>query len=126
MYVHLAVSKYGDHLPLYRQEQIFKRYGLSLSRQSMWEMILRLNEIVAKPIVEQMRVEVRGSPLLYSDDTPIKVRLSAKGGSRKGYVYTYVDRRFGEPEKIVFDFSMTHEYHIPARIPQRLHRLADC
>lgn len=115
MYVHVAVSKYADHLPLHRQEQIFKRQGLSLPRQTMWEMILRLNEIVAKPIVEQMRLEARGSPLLYSDDTPIKVRLSVRGGSRKGYVYAYVDSRYGEPEKILFDFSMTHEHHVPAR-----------
>jgi hypothetical protein len=51
VYAHLAVAKYGDHLPLTRLEGIYKRHGFPLAKSSMWEMLRRTSEIAAEPIL---------------------------------------------------------------------------
>jgi transposase len=59
VYAHIATAKYSDHLPLHRQEGIWKRYGLKLAKQTMWDLLVRLDELVAQPILAQMRQELR-------------------------------------------------------------------
>lgn len=110
VYAHLAVAKYGDHLPLNRLEGIFKRGGFHLPKSTMWEMILRVGEIVAEPILRQMREELLTEPILHADETPVTVRLEDRKGSRKAYIWTY-----GVGPKWVFDFTMTRERDGPNR-----------
>jgi transposase len=82
VYANLAVSKYGDHLPLNRLEGIFKRNGLHLPKQTLWDMLCTVDDLVAQPIIEQMRVEVLESDVLHSDDTTIKVKVDDQKGSK--------------------------------------------
>ena len=79
VYAHLAVAKYGDHLPLNRLEGIYKRGGFHLPKSTMWEMIQRTGEIAAEPILRQMRAELLAEPILQADETPTTVRLIASG-----------------------------------------------
>ena len=74
-YAHVTVSKYQDHLPLHRLQGIFKRQGMQLSKQTMWDMLVTVAELVAEPILEQCRKELLESGVLLSDETPVRMRL---------------------------------------------------
>ena len=110
VYAHLAVAKYGDHLPLNRLEGIYKRGGLSLAKSSMWEMLRRTDELAARPILAQMRDELLKESFLQADETPTTVRLEDRKGSKKAYIWVYAWKK-----KILFNFTMTRERDGPKR-----------
>ena len=84
----IIVAKYCDHLPLYRQEQIFaRRHGVHLPRQSL----VRWVELVAgwlRPIYEQMRTGVMAGGYVQVDETPVDYLCPGHGQTRQGYLWT--------------------------------------
>jgi transposase len=68
----VAVSKFGDHLPLHRQEGIFARHGVELSRQTMCDWMRQCAELVS-PLVSLMKEKVLSSKVVQTDDTPVPV-----------------------------------------------------
>ncbi len=88
---HIILNKYMDHLPFYRQEQIFQlRYGIPLSRKTMSDWM----DCVAnwlKPIYNLIREELKTSGYLQIDETPIKYLMDFEkgGGSKQGYFWIY-------------------------------------
>jgi transposase len=99
---YVLVSKYQDHLPLYRLERIFGRHGLELSRKTLCGWVQAMAELL-RPIVESMRREMFKSRVLQADETPVKVQdPNLKGKTRKAYIWTY-----GIPDaEVVYDFRM--------------------
>jgi transposase len=85
---HILVSKYCDHLPLYRQEQIFQqRHGLNLPRQTL----ARWVELAAdwlKPIYEHIRTGVLAGGYVQIDETPIEYLAPGNGKTKLGYLWT--------------------------------------
>lgn len=87
--LHIILSKYCDHLPLYRQEQIFKqRYNVEISRKTMggW-MHLMANWLSL--IYEALRKEIRESHYIQADETFIKYQDAQKDHCPNGYLWTY-------------------------------------
>lgn len=86
---HILVSKYCDHLPLYRQEQIFlQRHRVHLPRQTL----ARWVELAAdwlKPIYEQIRTGVLAGGYVQVDETPIDYLEPGHGRTRQGYFWTF-------------------------------------
>jgi transposase len=101
---HVMVSKYVDHLPLYRLERIFLRQGVDLSRTTLCGWVADVASALT-PIGDELRRQVTAATYLQTDDTPVTI-LEASGGSRKGRLWTYLDpiRR-----QVVFDATPTHE-----------------
>ena len=85
----VAVSKYGDHLPLHRQAYIFRRQGVEISRQTMGDWMRACAELVS-PLYELMKQQVLGSKALQTDDTPVPVLDPALPRTRTGRIWTYV------------------------------------
>jgi transposase len=85
---HVLVSKYCDHLPLYRQEQIFQqRHGLNLPRQTM----ARWVELAAdwlQPIYEAIRTGVLAGGYVQIDETPVQYLEPGHGKTKQGYLWT--------------------------------------
>ena len=84
----IVVNKYLYHLPLYRQEQMFARHGIDLSRKTMDDWV----EAVAGwlcPIYERVREELQGSGYLQVDETPVRYNLAEGGGTGQGYFWVY-------------------------------------
>jgi transposase len=85
---HVLVSKYCDHLPLYRQEHIYKqRYSVALPRQTL----ARWVELAAdwlRPVYEQVRTGVMGGGYVQVDETPIGYLEPGHGQTRQGYFWT--------------------------------------
>ena len=67
---HVAVAKYGDHLPLYRFEGIFERAGVAIARQTMCGWIAQLADLVS-PVAAELKRQLLAEPLLQSDDTVV-------------------------------------------------------
>jgi transposase len=85
----VAVSKYGDHLPLHRQADIFRRQGVEISRQTMCDW-MRACADLARPLYELMKQGVLGSKAVQTDDTPVPVLDRALPRTRTGRIWTYV------------------------------------
>lgn len=100
---HLVVSKYGDHLPLYRLEQIFARSGVELSRTTLSSWVGAISELL-EPLVKEMKRQLFESPLIQSDDTGMRVQDPAiPGKCRKGFCWAYTVP-WGE---VLYDFTLS-------------------
>lgn len=88
----IAIKKYQDHLPLYRQEQILKtRYGIDLSRQVMDDWIKAAADWL-NPIYRLLRSNLQSRGYLQVDETPVKYcDKDGPPGSRQGYFWVYHD-----------------------------------
>lgn len=87
--VAILLAKYVDHLPLYRQEQIFKaRYGVELSRKTMCDWVWSIAHQLAM-IYEGLRDEIRSSRYMQADETPIPFLDPGSGKCRTGYLWVY-------------------------------------
>jgi len=85
---HILVSKYCDHLPLYRQEQIFfQRHKVVLPRQSLARWVGLAAEWL-KPIYEHIRTGVMAGGYVQVDETPIRYLEPGHGRTRQGYLWT--------------------------------------
>ena len=85
--VHIILSKFCDHLPLYRQEQIFKtRYGVELSRKVMGNWMYLTAQWLSL-IHEALRKEIRASGCMQLDETPVEYIDPGTGRCAKGYLW---------------------------------------
>ena len=96
----VAIQKYTDHLPLYRQEAIFARHGIELSRTTLAEWIgvigLRL-----QPLVDALRTRLLAAPVLHADETPVAQLDPGAGKTKRTYLFAY--RTAEGPPIILFD-----------------------
>lgn len=106
VYAHVVSAKYADHLPLHRLEGIFKRHGVHLPKQTMWDMLQRVDELLAQPVLKQMRAELLEEPVLHSDETPVTMRLEEGRGSRTGFVWGWRNLRAAERSKVLIEFKL--------------------
>jgi transposase len=108
---HVVVSKFADHIPLYRQEGIAARQGVDLSRSTLSDWMDRAAEL-AGPVVRAMVHEVLTSKVIHTDDTPVRVLdVTLKGRTRTGRLWAYVGDE--EHPYVVFDYSPTRERKWP-------------
>lgn len=86
---YVMVSKYGDHLPLHRLERILARHGVTISRSTMCDWAAQCANAL-QPLYELMVQEVRGSRILHTDDTPVKVLDRRLTQTRTGRFWVYL------------------------------------
>lgn len=106
---YVVSSKYGDHLPLYRQEQIFHRHGVEVSRRTLSEWCGATADLLRLVVEEGIYRELLGSPYLQVDDTTLEVQLPQERGKdarerpaiRQGNMWVYRDAA-GD---VVYDFT---------------------
>lgn len=121
---HILVSKFDDHLPLYRQAEIFARMGAEIPDSTLVDWCGRAMKTLA-PIIERIEAEVMACDLLHADDTPIRVldrsrRTAGLGkGVKQGRVWAYVrDQRPWSgtaPPGVVYYFSPDRKGEHPRR-----------
>jgi transposase len=88
--------KFGFHLPLYRQCQIFAHAGLSISRTTLMQWVGASSELLG-PLAAALGRYVLAAANVNADDTPVKVLAPGTGKTKKGHLWTYV--RDGRPWK---------------------------
>jgi transposase len=105
---HVLVSRYADHLPLYRQAQILARQGIEIGREILADWIgTAAMEIV--PVVRRMHEILLTSPRLFSDETTMPVLDPGRGQTKKGFAWAIArdDRPWGgrDPPAVVFHYA---------------------
>jgi len=105
---HVLVSKYADHLPLYRQAEIYAREGVELDRSTMAEWVGGCSRLL-EPLVEVLRRHVMSAAKLHTDDTPVPVLAPGHGKTKTGRLWTYVrdDRPWGDATPPAVWFAYT-------------------
>src|SRR5579862_5674054 len=105
---HVLVSKYADHLPLYRQSQIFARSGLDLDRSTLADWVGSAHQLLA-PLIEALREHVLAGSHLHADDTPYPVLAPGTGKTKIARIWTYVrdERSFASevPPAVLFRYT---------------------
>ncbi len=86
---HVLVSKYADHLPLYRQSQIFKRDGIDLSRSTLTGWVGQSTALL-EPLAEAIRKHVLIGRAIFADDTPVKMLAPGSGKTKTARLWAYV------------------------------------
>ena len=86
---HVIVGKYADHLPLYRQAEIFAREGVDLDRTLLAQWIGHANALLA-PLTDALRAYVLAADVVHADDTPVAVLAPGLGKTKTGRLWTYV------------------------------------
>jgi transposase len=105
---HVLVSKYGDHLPLYRQQEMYAREGVELERSTMAAWVGGVSRLL-EPLVEALRGHVMAAQKLHADDTPVPVLAPGNGKTKTGRLWTYVrdDRPAGDESPPAVWFAYT-------------------
>jgi transposase len=105
---HALVSKYCDHLPLYRQSEIYAREGVELERSTLADWVGGTSALLA-PLVEALRRHVMAATKLHADDTPVPVLAPGNGKTKTGRLWTYVrdDRPAGDATPAAVWFAYT-------------------
>jgi transposase len=105
---HVLVSKYCDHIPLYRQSQIYAREGVELDRATLADWVGSVSALV-DPLIGALCDYVMDADKLHADDTPIPVLAPGTGKTRTGRLWAYVrdDQPAGstDPPAVLFRYS---------------------
>jgi len=86
---HVLVSKYCDHLPLYRQSEMYARQDVELERSTLADWVGSTSRLL-EPLVEALRRYVMAAGKLHADDTPVPVLSPGNGKTKTGRLWTYV------------------------------------
>jgi len=108
MLAQVIVSKYSEHLPLYRQAQVFARHGVMIERSTLADWVGRAAFHLA-PIVDRMAELLKRSSKLFMDETTAPVLDPGRGKTKTGYLWALArdDRPFGgaDPPGVVFRYA---------------------
>lgn len=112
---HTVLSKYGDHLPLYRQEDQAARQGLELRRSTLCDWIAAAADL-AVPLVQRMRELVLQSRVIHTDDTTVKLLVPLLGRAKIARFWAYIGDR--QQPYTVYDFTDSRNRDGPAKFLQ--------
>jgi transposase len=121
---HVLVSKYADHLPLYRQSEIYARQGVELERSTLADWVGGASKLL-DPLVDALHRYVIAAGKLHADDTPVPVLAPGQGKTKTGRLWTYVrdDRPAGDlsPPAVWLAYSPDRKGEHPEQHLKKFH-----
>ncbi len=115
---HVITSKLADHLPLYRQEGIFKRHGIALARSTMCDWMAACAGLL-EPVKKAMIRCILASKVIGTDDTPVTVQDHAGKGAKTGRLWAYLGDR--DHPFVVYDYTPDRSREGPQRFLKDYH-----
>lgn len=107
----MAVQKYCDALPLYRQTAIFKRLGIELDRTNLSHWMLKAGALV-QPLINLLLEQVMAQPVVHLDETTVQV-LKEPGKTAESNSYMWLMASFEAQPAIVFHYATTRSQRVP-------------
>jgi transposase len=105
---HVLVSKFCDHLPLYRQSEIYARAGVVLERSTLADWVGQTSALL-RPLIDALERHVMAGDRLYADDTTVPVLAPGTGKTRTGRLWAYLrdERPYGSvvPPAVRYRYS---------------------
>lgn len=115
---HVLVSKYADHLPLYRQAQIYARQGVTLDRSTLADWVGKA-AFLLRPVHERLFETLKGSDRLFADETTAPVLDPGRGQTKTGQLFAYArdDRPWGglKPPGVAYLYAPDRKAEHPIR-----------
>ncbi len=112
---HIAIGKYGDALPLYRQEGILARYGIDLSRATMGSWMIGCGELVM-PLIELAKTKLLSAPVIYSDETRMQIlKGTGKAATAKSYTWVFMSECEKGPKIIIYQVGPSRGHEVPQK-----------
>ena len=116
MVAQVLIAKYADHLPLYRQAQIYARQGVELDRSTLADWVGRA-AFVLRPVHERLLDDSEGSAKLFADETTAPVLDPGRGRTKTGQLWAYArdDRPWGgaEPPGVAYVYEPDRKHERP-------------
>lgn len=112
---HIAVSKFCDHLPLYRQETILQRMGIDIARNTLSHWMIKIGELFL-PLYKLMQHNFTLYDIAYADETPVQVlKEPDRPAEAKSYMWCFVG---GPPEKrsIIYHYDISRGHRVPLKM----------
>lgn len=100
----VLVNKFADHLPLYRQEQIFARAGLAIPRSTLGAWVGTCGAQL-QPLVDALHREILQQGVLHADETPVQMLSPGKGKTHRAYLWAYTPTQFSNLRAVIYDFA---------------------
>lgn len=100
----VLVSKYSDHAPLYRQEQMFGRAGLAIARSTLGTWVGACG-VQLQPLVDALRTAMLGCAVLHADETPVAMLKPGHGKTHRAYLWAYGTTQHEAIRAVVYDFA---------------------
>ena len=112
---YIAVGKYADSLPLYRQSTILGRFGIEVNRTTLANWMIKCGELV-QPLINRFEEQLLSQPYLHMDETPIQV-LNEAGKTAESKSYMWV-RSAGPPGQrlVLFDYDASRGGAVPRKL----------
>ena len=112
---HVAIAKYADALPLYRQEDQFARLGLDISRGTLAGWMIRVAK-ACEPLIDMIIAAIRSGPIINMDETTVQV-LAEPGRANTAKSFMWVARG-GTPGKpvVLFRYHPTRAGRVASEI----------
>lgn len=102
-------GKYVNAVPLYRLEQEFKRYGLTISRQNMANWMIRLSEGYLAVMYDYLHEKLYDYHVIQADETPVLVNKDGRNAGSRSYMWVYHSGHlYKEKQIVLYDYHRTH------------------
>lgn len=110
-------QKYTLSLPLYRQAQEWERQGIPLSRQTLANWVIYVDNTWLRPVYQQLQELLRDCPILHADETPVQVlQEAARRPDQQSYMWLYqTGAHTGMPPIVLYDYQTTRSGEHPRR-----------
>ncbi|MGH9486039.1 MAG: IS66 family transposase, partial [Terriglobales bacterium] len=110
----IAVHKYADALPLYRQETIFARLGITLDRTNLAHWMVQAGQLV-QPLINLLGDQWAAQPVVHMDETPVQV-LHEPGKPAQSESWMWVRASAGDHPVRLFDYAPTRAKTVPLQL----------
>ncbi len=100
----VLIAKYADHLPLYRQEQIFARAGVAIPRSTLAEWVGTCG-VQLQPLVDALRDALLSETVLHADETPVPMLAPGNKKTHRAYIWAYASSGSSPLNAVVYDFT---------------------
>lgn len=107
-------GKYVNAVPLYRLEQEFSRYGLTITRQNMANWMIRLGESYLAVLYDYLHQELYNYHVIQADETPVLVNRDGRSAGSKSYMWVYRSGHlYSDKQIVLYDYHKTRNCSHP-------------
>ena len=113
----VVIAKHDDHLPLYRQSEIYARSGVHVARSSMAQWV-GICGVRLEPLAAALKEFILGHDVIHADETPVALLAPGRGKTKKAYVWVYRTTNFTAQRAVLYDFALSRSGEHPRRVLQ--------
>ena len=111
----VVIAKHDDHLPLYRQEEIYARSGVHIPRSSMAQWV-GICGVRLKPLADALQAFILGHSVIHADETPVSLLAPGRGKTKRAFVWVYRTTDFVAQRAVLYDFAASRAGEHPRRV----------